>query len=75
MESIKDDGKFIMPLEEYVALYFVTTFTMDARTNDVLYKHNLVSFDFNNAEKVGFKFKLDKAIDCNKEGFAISVCQ
>jgi hypothetical protein len=58
MQTIADDGKFIMPLEDYVKNYSCTTFSMES--NAALYQHNPVAFDFNNAKNAGFKFKLDK---------------
>lgn len=73
MESVADDGKFIMPLEDYIQNYSNTTFTIES--NASIYKHNPVAFDFNNTKQAVFKFKLEKAIDCNKEGFAISCAQ
>ena len=51
MESIADDGKFIMPLEHYINAYSCTTFSMES---NAIYQHNPIAFDFNNAKQAGF---------------------
>jgi len=80
MESVANDGMFVIPFEFYTKYYFMTNFTLEQNL-----KHNLIGFDFEQEERkiyanvtrcqAEFKIKLEKEVDCNQESFAISVAK
>jgi len=66
MESVADDGKFIMPLEDYIQNYNNTTFTIES--NASIYKHNPVAFNLIMQNKRYSNLNLKRRLTATKKG-------